>query len=69
MVLRTALTAIGARRDECWETIFEESDVEAACSRVLRSEREIGIDMSWSTWTAAAAARWNDSEMIVGCMP
>ncbi len=69
MVFSTASTAMGPSRFECWETILEEREVEAACSRVARSEREMGCDMSTSTSTAAAAARWKDSEMTVGCIP
>ena len=38
----------------------------AACKRVARSDRDIGCDMSSSAFTAAAAARWNDSDMTVG---
>jgi hypothetical protein len=69
IVLMTALTAIGPRRFECCETIFEDREVVAACRRVLVSVRETGCDMSWRTLTAAAAARWNDSAMTEGCMP
>ena len=69
MVFRTASTAIGPSRLECWETIFEDRDVDAACRSVARSERDMGCDMSCRTLTAAAAARWKDSEMTVGCMP
>ncbi len=57
MVLSTASTAMGPSRFECWETILEERDVEAACSSVGRSERDIGCDMSSNVFTAAAAAR------------
>ena len=60
---------MGPRSEECWETILDDSEVEAAWMRVVRSEREIGCDMSCRTSTAAAAARWKDSEMTVGCMP
>ncbi len=57
MVFSTASTAIGPKRFECWETILEESEVEAACSSVARSDRDIGCDISSRVLTAAAAAR------------
>lgn len=69
IVLVTALTAMGPRRFEYWETILEERDVLAAWSRAAVSVRAIGCDMSWRTCTAAAAALWNDSEMTAGWMP
>lgn len=69
IVFNTESTAIGPSKFECWETILEERDVDAAWRRVARSEREMGCDMSWRVLTAAAAALWKDSEIIVGCNP
>jgi hypothetical protein len=69
IVLVTALTAMGPRRFEYWETILEEREVLAAWRRAAVSVREMGCDMSCRTWTAAAAALWNDSEMTEGWMP
>jgi hypothetical protein len=66
IVLMTALTAIGARRPECCETIFEEREVVAACRSVEVSVRDTGCDMSWRTLTAAPAARWKASAMTDG---
>ena len=69
MVLSTESTAIGPSRLECWDTILDDNDVDAAWRSVARSVSEIGCDMSCRVWTAAAAARWKDSEMMVGWMP
>jgi hypothetical protein len=66
MTFRTESTAIGPRRLEYWETIFEEREVDAACRRVVRSDREMGFDISWRISTAAAAALWKDSDIMVG---
>lgn len=69
MVLVTELTAMGPRRFEYWETILDDSDVLAAWRSEAVSVKEMGCDMSWRTSTAAAAARWKDSEMTEGWMP
>ena len=69
IVLRTASTAMGPNRFEYCETILEDNDVDAACKSVALSDNDIGWDMSVNVFTAAAAARWKDSEMTVGCMP
>ncbi len=69
IVLVTALTAMGPRRFEYWETILEEREVLAAWRRAAVSVRAMGCDMPWRTWTAAAAALWKDSEIIEGWMP
>lgn len=69
MTLVTALTAMGPSRLEYCETILDESDVLAACSNEAVSVRLMGCDMSCRISTAAAAARWNDSEITEGWMP
>lgn len=69
MVFRTASTAIGPNRFECCETILDDNDVDAACRSVALSDNDIGWDISVKVSTAAAAARWKDSEMTVGCIP
>ena len=60
---------MGPRRLEYCDTILDDNEVEAACRRVVRSDKEIGCDISCKVFTASAAARWNDSEMTVGWMP
>lgn len=69
MVLVTEFTAMGPSKFEYWETILDDREVLAACSNEEVSLRVIGRDMSCRTSTAAAAARWKDSEMTEGWMP
>ena len=66
---RTESTAIGARMDEYCETILDESDVVAARKRLSRSLRSTGRAISVRNSTTLAAARVNDSAMMVGWMP
>lgn len=68
IILRTESTAIGASLGSC-ATIFEESEVEAALRRVCLSERLMGMEMEVRTSTACFAARWKESEMMVGWRP
>ena len=69
MVFMTEVTAMGPRSPEYCDTILEDREVLAAWRRAAVSDREMGCDMSWRTWTAAAAALWKDSEITEGCMP
>jgi hypothetical protein len=64
-----ALTAMGPRRFEYWETILDDRDVLAAWRREALSLSEMGWDISCRTSTAAADALWKDSEMTEGWMP
>ena len=57
MVLSTESTAMGASSPECCATIFDDNDVEAACSSVVLSDNDIGCDMPSRIFTAAEAAR------------
>uniref|UniRef100_A0A147BV85 Putative secreted protein n=1 Tax=Ixodes ricinus TaxID=34613 RepID=A0A147BV85_IXORI len=65
----TASTAMGASWPACWDTTLDDRAVVALFSRESRSERSRGCAMDSNTSTAIEAARWNDSEMIVGWMP
>ena len=69
MMLMTASTAMGAKSDEYWDTIFEFREVLAARNRDSRSDKSSLVDMAVRYSTDFVAARWNDSAMVVGWIP
>jgi len=65
----TASTAMGARIDEYWDTIFEFRLVVAARSSEALSFRSTGVEISVRYSTAFCEALMKDSAMIVGWIP
>ena len=63
------MTAIGARVEEYWDTIFEFKLVVAALKRLALSLRSIGVDISVKYSTAFADALRNEVAIRDGCMP